>query len=362
MKNQLLVFLMLISIVSSAQIVNIPDPNFKAAILESNVDLNADGEIQVSEAENAGVIIANSRNISDITGIEAFVNISRLYLSFNNLTTVDFTNNPILEELLIEYNQLETLNISNNDQLRRLWFTGNSISELDLSNNPNIEILWGSNNELVELDVTQIPSLASLSMGNNQLSTIDVTQNPILSNIDLVAGNSFTEFDFSQNPLLCSVTVGSNNFLEYINLKNGGNTLLVEGNTCYWGSGHSNTILLATNNPILESICVDDITFAENNFAHIPPQTVFVDCLLEITDFETSSISIYPNPASDYFTIEANAKINSIEIVNVLGQTLFSEKTNNSEETIDISSLSAGAYFVMITADNITGVFQVIKK
>ena len=46
MKKILIVFVLLTTLVSTAQIVDIPDPNFKAALLAINgLDLNADGEI-----------------------------------------------------------------------------------------------------------------------------------------------------------------------------------------------------------------------------------------------------------------------------------------------------------------------------
>lgn len=63
--------------ISSSQNVNIPDINFKNALVNHDpiIDTNGDGEIQVSEAELATIINVSSTSISSIQGLEAFVNL-----------------------------------------------------------------------------------------------------------------------------------------------------------------------------------------------------------------------------------------------------------------------------------------------
>lgn len=55
-------------------------------------------------------------------------------------------------------------------------------------------------------------------------------------------------------------------------------------------------------------------------------------------------VKVYPNPVSDLLTIE-NAEGQDIEIVNVLGQIVFSEK-NNKRSSFSISHFEKGVYFV----------------
>ncbi len=59
------------------------------------------------------------------------------------------------------------------------------------------------------------------------------------------------------------------------------------------------------------------------------------------------SVSIYPNPASDYLNI-INAQNANIEIVNVTGQTVLSLENLNNNQIVDVSQLSPGTYFVKI--------------
>jgi hypothetical protein len=85
MKRIILTLTVFIGLVSqtNAQNVNIPDPNFKAYLVGNTaINTNADTEIQVSEAQAfTGNIDCQNLNIADLTGIEAFTNITHLNAS-----------------------------------------------------------------------------------------------------------------------------------------------------------------------------------------------------------------------------------------------------------------------------------------
>ena len=82
MKTLILSILVLtMAFISNAQNVNIPDANFKNALISAGVDTNEDGEISYAEAEAITYLDVSSKNISDMTGIEAFINLDTLYLS-----------------------------------------------------------------------------------------------------------------------------------------------------------------------------------------------------------------------------------------------------------------------------------------
>ncbi len=102
MKKKLSLLFLLIAVVASAQIVNIPDANFKAKLLSSSpsntvakdlsgnyfaIDANADGEIQQTEADAVGelqvvesdsVICANT----NIQGISSFTQIKKIKIDY----------------------------------------------------------------------------------------------------------------------------------------------------------------------------------------------------------------------------------------------------------------------------------------
>ena len=122
MKIKNLLFTAMASIVfitgANAQNVNIPDANFKAALVNnSSINTNMDAEIQVSEASvfNGGISLVtyteangttSGLNITDLTGIEAFVALDSLNCSFNQISGLDVSSNIALTYLNCSGNQL----------------------------------------------------------------------------------------------------------------------------------------------------------------------------------------------------------------------------------------------------------------
>jgi len=84
-----------------------------------------------------------------------------------------------------------------------------------------------------------------------------------------------------------------------------------------------------------------------------------------VMENETTSFTIAPNPSSTQITItlENNAVINSIEVVNFLGQTVVSKTNlNKMETTLDVSNLNNGIYFVRVVSNNGPSVQKFIKQ
>ncbi len=192
----------------NAQIVNIPDTNFKSYLLGNTaINTNADGEIQVSEATAfTGIIVVTSLGISDLTGIEAFTEITRLWATNNLLTSLDVSANTNLEWLIINENQLTSIDISTLTKLENFWCQDNlltSISSLDLSVNRNLEGLICSNNLLTSLDLSANRYLDGISCSNNLLTSLDVSNG---NNINLGG------FYLTGNPNLFCIKVDRVNY------------------------------------------------------------------------------------------------------------------------------------------------------
>ena len=85
---------------------------------------------------------------------------------------------------------------------------------------------------------------------------------------------------------------------------------------------------------------------------------------LFVNDLESNkySIDVYPNPTNDILNIQVEGSISSIEITNLLGQTLLTSKGNSSREQIDISGLSAGNYFVKVVVGDGSQVLRVVVE
>ena len=87
-----------------------------------------------------------------------------------------------------------------------------------------------------------------------------------------------------------------------------------------------------------------------------------VEGILGAEDFVIEGLVAYPNPTTHILNVEAVSVISFVEVLNILGQTLFSKTTNTNKVQIDLSAFQTGNYFVKVTTDNSTQVMQVIKQ
>lgn len=233
MKKVLLPLALFCAIQVSAQNVTIPDANFKAALLAHipKIDIDNDNEISIFEAKACTTKVSvSSKNISDLTGIEAFedltnlecynnkiasldlsknVFLKELNCSYNQLTSLDLTNNTALTTIDCSSNQISNLNVSNCSNLIKLKTDSNKLSLLNLSNNLSLKELYCANNELVNIDLIQNVSLWILSCENNQLITLDISKNVALTSL-YTHNNKLSSLDLSTNLLIKFLFCGYN--------------------------------------------------------------------------------------------------------------------------------------------------------
>ena len=86
----------------SDTIVNIPDTAFLHALIDEEVDTNGDSLISYAEAETTISLWISENGISDMTGIDAFVNLDTLDCRNNQLTSLNVSNNSKLRYLDIQ--------------------------------------------------------------------------------------------------------------------------------------------------------------------------------------------------------------------------------------------------------------------
>jgi Leucine-rich repeat (LRR) protein len=241
MKNliKIIVLLFVVNTVN-AQIVSIPDEAFKVKLISLGIDTNSDGEIQQSEANLVSDILdLSSSNISDITGINSFINISKLKCNDNlltnvsinllNLTEINLYNNLIssfnlinannLTSLVISKNQLTSLDLSNLSSLTNLSCGQNQLSTLDCSALVNLLYLDCSLNSSTTLDVTNLTNLKFLAFYGNQLITNFSPNNLVNLEVLQIANCNITTLDLSSLINLKEIKIFSTE-LDNINLSN----------------------------------------------------------------------------------------------------------------------------------------------
>ncbi len=129
--------LLLLAFTASAGNINIPDANFKQALVNNTI-INTNGDTEISESEAAlftGKINVSGKNILDLTGIEYFIKLTSLWCSSNQITDLNLNKNSAIRSLRCSDNLLTSLSLSNNTAITELYCSRNQLTSLDLSKN-----------------------------------------------------------------------------------------------------------------------------------------------------------------------------------------------------------------------------------
>lgn len=83
-----------------------------------------------------------------------------------------------------------------------------------------------------------------------------------------------------------------------------------------------------------------------------------------INDIEKTSVTIYPNPASDYITIKTTSEIKTVKAVSLTGSliNLTASKVSNDEYRIETKTLATGAYMLLMNDGSKTIHSKFIKQ
>jgi len=118
-------------------------------------------------------------------------------------------------------------------------------------------------------------------------------------------------------------------------------------------------------NQDISSWCVTNIASEPTYFSYNSPliesnKPVWGTCpSLGIDDLNQLDISIYPNPTSDTVNIDSSSSQLKIVVFDILGKQVLNKPNTNS---VDVSSLSKGAYFIKVSDGINTSTKKFIKN
>ena len=181
---------------------NFPDANFLAYV----GSFDTDNDKLLSPAELTKVKEMNLRNksIGDLTGIEHFTALTKLNCHWNQLTSLDVSQNTALQVLNCNNNQLTSLVLGGNTALTKLLCANNQLTALDVSKNTALEELDCGDNQLTSLDVSANTALKQLYCMNNPLTALDVSVNTALTDLNCI-NTQRASLDVSKNTALTSL-------------------------------------------------------------------------------------------------------------------------------------------------------------
>lgn len=328
MKRIYILFALLIAVGAQAQIINIPDANFKAKLVSANtnnsvargltgianikIDTNNNGEIEQSEALLVGSLQINNADIGDLTGIASFTNLFSLWCSQNDLTTLNLTNLAQLATLICDTNPLTTLNINGLSQLQWIDANGCELSTLNLSGLTGLKTLRIHGNNFTTMHISGLPALLELGCESNQITALSITGSPQIQSL-YCRNNLLTTLNVSANTSLREVWC-SNNQLTSLNVNGLINcySLYCENNqltTLDLNSLRALDTLLAENNNLTSLFVKNGISesatlYSNPNLAYVCCDEAEVDSYIDNVP-ATCEVNTYCTftPAGTYYTI-----------------------------------------------------------
>jgi hypothetical protein len=209
---------------ASASIVNIPDPIFKAKLLQAStsyntaqnslqqnmtIDANANGEIDDFEASAVSYLNIDGLGISNLIGIQYFSGLKTLQCSDNQLTSLNLSGLNYLTSLWCSGNLFTSFNSAAFNipvSLQTLNCYGNSLlSSLNVDTLVNLKYLSCFACQLASLHVQGLSSLKTLICYNNLLTSLSISGLAALESIQCYNNPMMTSLTLSNLPLLTSV-------------------------------------------------------------------------------------------------------------------------------------------------------------
>ncbi|WP_456461808.1 hypothetical protein [Reichenbachiella sp.] len=244
--------------------IQIPDKSFEALLIAQGIDSDTtiNQRILKFDAESVSRLTLDASQdtvIVDLSGIEGFTNLTFLSASFNDFTTVDLSNNVLLDSVSMIANLLTEIDFTQNENLVYLQLESNELAKIDgLSDKPKlknvqlsfnylealdvsnsaVERLFASDNDITAIDLSGASDLKNIFLKTNDLESIDLSTNPLVETLVLsdnklqslslaenqlieylwVSSNSLANLDVSSLPSLVHLTIHNNPDLSCVNV------------------------------------------------------------------------------------------------------------------------------------------------
>lgn len=112
----------------------------------------------------------------------------------------------------------------------------------------------------------------------------------------------------------------------------------------------------------VENACsIDDQTFI-GWFGETEDYSVQVNSM-SAPAFNNANFKAYPNPVENVMHLSYTTDLSQVEVYNMMGQLVLTQKVNGTQSSVDLSSLTSGAYMMKVQAVDATSTtVKVIRK
>ncbi|MCB0464363.1 MAG: T9SS type A sorting domain-containing protein [Aequorivita sp.] len=145
--------------------------------------------------------------------------------------------------------------------------------------------------------------------------------------------------------------------------------------TCYYDLDNQtwslriNSNLVFENHPFafgtqtFESLAaIDFYSASPTNEGYIDVVEILDQTTVGTEDFDATVFSVYPNPVKNVLNIQSMAVVETVEIYDIMGKLLISEKPATISPNINTSNLSPGTYLAKVTIGDASKTVKIIKQ
>ncbi|MFV0566742.1 MAG: gliding motility-associated C-terminal domain-containing protein [Flavobacteriaceae bacterium] len=345
---------------ATAQTTPVPDANFENFLIAQGIDTNgANGNILNDDAAAVTALNVTTNNITDFSGLEAFVNLVSFNAGSNQFTTLPLSTLTVLEELRFSGNDiLDSIDVSANAQLRVFIARGSgsgsaaTIISIDLSVNTLLE----------EIDVYDFRDLQQVILPDTDtvVTLYLLIHNPIT--VDLSGYDNLETLALStnfNNTYAINATLPNNqNTLKSIRCQGGNiinvnvsNFLVLE--TLVLQSTNTETINLPQTNTLTD-ISISNHNISNISFADAPmlenlsitrkntsgPLTIDISQNMVLKNLDANNNNMTSiNVSNNTILEDIDVRNNELTSLNVTQNTLLENlwASNNQLSNIDVS-------------------------
>jgi len=304
-----------------AQVINIPDANFKAKLIALGLDDNGNGQIEMAETVEVYILNLQNSNISSLEGIQYFTEMDWLDCSGNNISDLSVLNSfPYFYTLECSNNNLTNLDLSNFYSITNLYCSYNQLTSLDLSNTLyTVMNVVASNNNLITLNIKN---------GTAGVNGLYIENNPNLSHVCVNDNQEAFYVSYFQSASTTQVGVPANIAVNsYCNFTPEGNYFTINGtahfdadsNGCsVLDSGYANFKVAISNGTTTLTTLTNTGSFYET---YVPAGNYTITPQIENSSYFTvtpvSATVDFPTQASPFaqdFCVTANGIFHDLEV------------------------------------------------
>ena len=180
---------------------------------------------------------------------------------------------------------------------------------------------------------------------------------------DVVYWNGTTLVDAVQSGIGGAPTPDTNDWTVTSNTTSGSTRTVVA--TRAFNTGSADDYAIAYTDANIDYAWARASTATNNLLSHGSSRgyslnVAFAD-VLDTPGFTLQNLQVYPNPVIDVLTLSNSEAITEVELINMLGQVVISQKTNSNNVEVNTSQLQNGSYILKVSTAYGTASSKILK-